>query len=81
MNDLGVVIIDEIHMLENNERGSRLNGLIKRLMKLYPQAQIIALSATVKNSREIADEFNLKLVEYDKRPVKLERYIDFMNND
>ena len=81
LNDLGVVIIDEIHMLENNERGSRLNGLIKRLMKLYPQAQIIALSATVKNSREIAGEFNLKLVEYDKRPVKLERYIDFMNNE
>lgn len=45
---LGTVVVDEIHMLDDKERGPRLNGLIKRLKTLFPDLQIIGLSATVK---------------------------------
>ncbi|RAP50601.1 MAG: hypothetical protein BZ136_00985 [Methanosphaera sp. rholeuAM74] len=75
LGDVGVVIIDEIHMLESPERGHRLNGLINRLSILYPTAQLIGLSATIDNADEIADYFNMKLVSYDKRPVALERHL------
>ncbi|WP_162685757.1 DUF5814 domain-containing protein [Methanosphaera sp. BMS] len=75
LNDLGVVVIDEIHMLDDSERGSRLNGLINRLMSLYPQSQLIGLSATINNPHELTQNFNMKLVEYDKRPVLLERHV------
>ena len=74
LKDLGIVVIDEIHMLENEERGHRLNGLINRLMTIFPETQIIGLSATIGNSESLAKEFNMKLVEYDKRPVKIERH-------
>lgn len=77
LGDVGVVVVDEIHTLEDEDRGARLNGMIWRIKRLFPNAQIIALSATVKNSAEIASDFGLKLVEYDKRPVPLERHLIF----
>ncbi|MDI9618394.1 DEAD/DEAH box helicase [Methanothermobacter sp.] len=77
LGDVGVVVVDEIHTLEDEERGARLNGMIWRIKRLFPNAQVIALSATVKNSAEIASDFGLKLVEYDKRPVPLERHLIF----
>lgn len=82
LDNLGVVVIDEIHMLENEERGHRLNGLINRLILLFPEVQLIGLSATIKNANEIAKEFSMNLIEYNKRPVKLERhYTSFFNEE
>ena len=46
LSNLGVVLIDEIHMIDDEDRGTRLNGLIKRIKHLYPHSQIIVLSAT-----------------------------------
>ena len=81
LKKVGVVVIDEIHTLDDEERGSRLNGMISRLRKIFPEAQTIALSATVDNPEEIASAFNLKLIEYDKRPVTLERHVIFPKNE
>jgi len=81
LEKVGVVVIDEIHTLDDEERGSRLNGMISRLRKIFPEAQIIALSATIDNPEEIASAFNLKLIEYDKRPVTLERHITFPKSE
>lgn len=81
LDNLGVVAIDEIHMLDNIERGCRLNGLIHRLMDLFKQAQLIGLSATINNSRQLAKEFNMTLVEYDRRPVMLERHLIFCESN
>ena len=78
---IGTVVIDEIHTLDDPERGSRLNGLIKRLQTIFPDVQMIGLSATVKNPKEIAEEFNMKLVEYDQRPVPLERHLIFVRSE
>ena len=79
--DLGTVVIDEIHMLDDKERGPRLNGLIKRLKSIFKDIQIIGLSATVQNPQEIAKEFGMKLVEYDRRPVPLERHLIFAKSE
>ncbi len=81
LEGLGTVVVDEIHTLAMVERGPRLNGLIKRLKTLYPDTQIIGLSATVKNPLEMANEFDMKLVEYDKRPVPLERHLIFVKSE
>jgi len=75
LGDVGTIVIDEIHTLDDEERGPRLDGLIARLRGLYPQAQFIGLSATVGNPEELAEELGLKLVPYDERPVDLERHI------
>lgn len=81
LSNLGVVLIDEIHMIDDEDRGTRLNGLIKRLKNLYPKTQIIGLSATVKNPEFLASEFNMKLVKYDERPVPLERHLVYTRNE
>ena len=81
LEQLGTVIIDEIHMLENEERGHRLNGLINRLITIFPNTQLIGLSATIKNANQVAEEFSMKLVEYDKRPVKLKRHFVNAKNE
>ncbi|MDR3223210.1 MAG: DUF5814 domain-containing protein [Methanobrevibacter sp.] len=81
LNKLGTVLIDEVHMLDDEDRGLRLNGLIRRLIKLFPQTQIIGLSATVKNQKQLATDFNLQLVEFGNRPVPLERHLVFLKNE
>lgn len=81
LSNLGVVLIDEIHMIDDEDRGTRLNGLIKRVKHLYPKTQIIGLSATVKNPEFLADEFKMKLVEYSERPVPLERHLVYVRNE
>ncbi len=81
LDGLGTVVVDEIHTLDDAERGPRLNGLIKRLKTLFPDLQIIGLSATVKNPQEIAQEFDMKLVEYQQRPVPLERHLIFVRSE
>ncbi|MDR2830074.1 MAG: DUF5814 domain-containing protein [Methanobrevibacter sp.] len=81
LNKLGTILIDEIHTLDDDDRGLRLNGLIRRLMKLFPKTQIIGLSATIKNQKQLAKDFNLKLVEFKNRPVPLERHLVFLRNE
>ena len=81
LSNLGVVLIDEIHMIDDEDRGTRLNGLIKRIKHLYKKTQIIGLSATVKNPEFLASEFNMKLVKYDERPVPLERHLVYVRNE
>ena len=81
LTNLGVVLIDEIHMIDDEDRGTRLNGLIKRIKHLYPKTQIIGLSATVKNPEFLASEFNMKLVQYSERPVPLERHLVYIRNE
>jgi len=81
LSNLSTVVVDEIHMLGDAERGPRLKGLIQRLRFLFPNLQIIGLSATVGNNQEIANEFGMKLVEYSKRPVPLERHLIFARSE
>jgi helicase len=81
LGEIGTVVIDEIHTLDDPERGSRLNGLIKRMEGLFPDVQMVGLSATVKNPEEIAREFHMTLVEYGERPVPLERHLVFVRSE
>ncbi len=81
LGNLSTLVVDEIHMLGDEDRGPRLKGLIQRLSFLFPNLQIIGLSATVGNNREIADKFKMRLVEYSKRPVPLERHLIFARTE
>lgn len=77
LKKVGTVVIDEVHMLEDEERGHRLDGLIARLRACAPGAQFIFLSATIGNPKEIARRLRTRLVEYEHRPVPLERHLIF----
>ena len=74
---VGTVVIDEVHMLEDAERGHRLAGMIARLKNAAPRAQFIFLSATVGNPAALAKRLGTTLVEYEVRPVPIERHLIF----
>ncbi len=74
---IGTVVIDEVHMLEDKERGHRLDGLIARLKFIQPEAQFIYLSATVGKPGWLAAKLGADLIEYEERPVPIERHLIF----
>jgi helicase len=74
---IGTVVIDEVHMLEDADRGHRLAGMIARLRNAAPKAQFIFLSATVGNPGALAKRLGATLVEYEVRPVPIERHLIF----
>ncbi|HDJ96494.1 MAG TPA: DEAD/DEAH box helicase, partial [Candidatus Aenigmarchaeota archaeon] len=71
IEDVGLVVADEIHLLTDSSRGPTLEILITKLRDMLPKAQFLTLSATIANAREIAEWLNAELVESDWRPVKL----------
>lgn len=48
--DLGLLIVDEAHLLEQPGRGVRLELLLASLIRLYPDAQRILISAVTSNA-------------------------------
>ncbi|MHA1580591.1 MAG: DUF5814 domain-containing protein [Candidatus Freyarchaeota archaeon] len=80
LGEVETIIIDEVQMLADEERGSELDGIITRLRDLYPDAQIICLSATVSNPEELAESLGLSPVVSTKRPVPLERHLVLARN-
>ncbi|MFA4860439.1 DEAD/DEAH box helicase [Methanoregula sp.] len=78
MKNIATVVIDEVQMLEDKDRGHRLDGMIARLKYLCPQAQFLYLSATIGSPKVLAKKLNCTLVRYADRPVGLERYLLFV---
>jgi helicase len=78
MQNIATVVIDEVQMLEDKDRGHRLDGMIARLKYLAPQAQFLYLSATIGSPKVLAKKLNCTLVQYADRPVGLERYLLFV---
>lgn len=81
MDSLGTVVIDEVQMLEDSDRGHRLDGLIARLKYAAPKAQFLYLSATIGSPHILAKKLGASLVSYAARPVALERHLVFTEKD
>lgn len=79
IRDVAVVIVDEIHLMNDAGRGPTLEILITILRQLLKKIQIVALSATIGNPRELAEWLDAGLVIDSWRPVKLEKGIAFGN--
>ena len=71
IRDLSVLVVDEIHLLDSPDRGPTLEMTMTKLLKLNPNIQVLGLSATVANAREVASWLNADLVESRWRPVEL----------
>jgi len=75
---LKTVVIDEIHLLNDASRGPTLEIIITILKKELNKVQLIGLSATIGNPKELAEWLKAELVEDSWRPVKLRKgvYLD-----
>lgn len=72
---VGCLVADEVHLLNDTGRGPTLEVTLTRFRELVPDLQLVALSATVSNAAEIADWLGATLVSSDFRPVPLARGI------
>ena len=81
ISEIGLVIVDEIHLIGDEGRGPTLEMVLTRLKSglIGTIPQIIALSATITNSDELAEWLNCEHVESTWRPVPLSEavYDDF----
>ena len=71
MDEISLVVADEVHLLNEAERGPTLEIVLARLLQVNPDIQILALSATINNVDEIAGWLNAKYIVTEWRPVTL----------
>jgi helicase len=77
LDRLGVVVADEVHLLRDPDRGPTLEVSLTRLRRSYPDLQVVALSATVGNSEEVARWLGARHVASEFRPVPLKMGVYF----
>lgn len=71
MGAVALVIADEVHLLNEADRGPTLEVVLARLMQINPDMQILALSATINNVDEIAQWLKAEYITTEWRPVAL----------
>ncbi|CAF3657208.1 unnamed protein product [Rotaria sp. Silwood1] len=75
MADLGIVVVDELHMIGEGQRGAILESLLTKVRSVTPQLQIIGMSATLANIDDLLKFLDAQFYEERFRPVELEEYV------
>ena len=71
LNQVSIVVADEVHLIHDRSRGPTMEVNLARIKHERPEAQILALSATVGNANEIAEWLNAVNIQSNWRPVIL----------
>jgi helicase len=71
IHEVGLFVADEVHLIGERDRGPTLEMMLTKIRKMYSQAQVLALSATIENSNEIARWLGCVLIESNWRPTTL----------
>ncbi len=71
LDDVGIAVFDEIHYLDDPERGPTVEMTVVKFMDQIPDARRIALSATVTNADEIGSWLDARTIKSSWRPVPL----------
>ncbi|TQQ80589.1 ATP-dependent DNA helicase [Halonotius roseus] len=79
IDDLSCVVADEVHLVDDKNRGPTLEVTLAKLRRINPDLQTVALSATVGNANEIADWLDAELVQSDWRPIDLRMGVHYGN--
>ena len=79
MDQLTCVVADEVHLVDDRNRGPTLEVTLAKLRRLNPNLQVVALSATVGNAGVVADWLDAELVQSDWRPIDLKMGVHYGN--
>ncbi len=71
VSDVSLVVADEVHLLNEPERGPTLEVVLARLVQVNPDTQLVVLSATIRNVEEVAEWLKAIPVATEWRPVTL----------
>lgn len=71
LKEVGCLIVDEVHLLGDPERGPVLEAVLARVRDEDSRVRMVGLSATVSNSEQVAEWLNARLVRITWRPSRL----------
>jgi helicase len=77
LGDIGLVLVDELQYLTDEERGPVLEVLLTRVLLNAKQPQLVGLSAVLGKSEALAQWLRAKMIREDKRPVELRQGVFF----
>lgn len=86
INSLSLIVLDEVHFINDDHRGPTLEILITRIKQMKPDIRILALSATIGNADELAAWLGAELAFSTWRPIPLKEGVYYnerihFNND
>lgn len=78
LSDVGLVVVDEIQLLNERTRGPSLEMLLTKILISNPNVQLLCLSAVVGNAPELASWLKAQPIVLTKRPLELREgvYLD-----
>ncbi|MFA5612857.1 MAG: ATP-dependent DNA helicase [Methanoculleus sp.] len=79
LSEITLLVLDEIHLIDDPSRGATIEMVIAKLRHRNPGMQIIGLSATIGNPGDLAGWLDAALVESDWRPVDLREGVFFQD--
>ncbi|KAI9803475.1 MAG: hypothetical protein M1825_001818 [Sarcosagium campestre] len=75
IDQLGVVVMDEMHMINDEHRGYMLELISSKLRCFNQGLQIIGMSATLSNSEQLAEWLCATYYESSYRPVPVDEFV------
>jgi len=79
VDEVGLVVVDEVHMVGEEGRGANLESFLSKILFLNKKSstpvQLVAMSATVGNLKEVSGFLMADLFTDSWRPVKLEEFV------
>ena len=77
LSEVGLILIDELQYITDEERGPALEILLTRILLAPDPPQLVGLSAVLAKCEKLADWLKAKMLKEKKRPVELRQGIFF----
>ncbi|RZF47443.1 hypothetical protein LSTR_LSTR007370 [Laodelphax striatellus] len=75
ISELGLVVVDELHIIGEPRRGASLEAMLTKLMVTTKDVHIVGMSATIGNINEVAAFLKADVYTHNFRPVELKEFI------